>query len=76
MSHQFAFKMRYTARPTDPYYHTNWDRGSVITVVATTQQKAIEAANTALGKPPEHRYWVFRVIDITDARLTGGEQHG
>ena len=76
MSHQFAFKMRYTARPTDHYYVTNWERGSVITVVATTRQEAFDAAATALGNAPEHCYWVFRVLEITDARLTGGEQHG
>ena len=68
--HQFAFEMRYTDRPNDPYYVTNWDRGATITVVADTQQAAINQADKALGYAGRHRHWVFKVLTITDARLT------
>ena len=35
-----------------------------------TQQEAINKAAVVLGKPSSNRRWAFRVLEITDARLS------
>ena len=68
---QYAFKLRYVDRPSDAYYYTNWTHSSTIVVVAGTQQEAIDKAAVALGElPSPYRCWTFRVLEITDARLS------
>jgi len=67
---QYAFKLRYVDRPSDAYYYTNWTGSSTIVVVAGTQQEAINKAAVVLGKPSSNRRWAFRVLEITDARLS------
>lgn len=66
---EFRFEMWATHRPADSYYVTNWDRKKKVTVVATDKQAAINKADAALGSAGQHRYWVFRVISVTDHRI-------
>lgn len=67
MTAEFEYVLRYTDRDVDPYYYTNWDRGGKITARGTTKQDAINKAAAALGHAGSGRYWVFRVVAISEA---------
>lgn len=61
---KYKFTLRYTHRPNDPYYVTNWDHGSTIDIVATDREEAFRMADEALGSAGSHRHWVFLVLGI------------
>lgn len=59
----FEFEMIYTDRDNDPYYYTNWDRGSKATVLGETREQAFQNLWAMLGPAPSrHRHWVARVL--------------
>lgn len=67
----FIFELQAVERRDDPYYVTNWDKAKPITVVAETQQQAIDKADSALGKVGSNHHWVFRLIRAEDFLLKG-----
>jgi hypothetical protein len=58
----FEFEIRYTHRPTDPWYHTNWDHGGKAIVIASTKEDAFKTLWTMLGDAGSHRTWTGRVL--------------
>jgi len=71
---QFIFEMVYTDWSDDPYYYRDWHGSRSIDVVAPNRQEAIAKAKLALGNPPAHRVWGFKVKSVKDIRIPTEEK--
>lgn len=67
----FRFSMRAAVKDPTGYYYTRWDRAQTMTVVAATQDEAVDKAAKMLGEPERGRCWTFRFDgsdEVHDAR--------
>lgn len=75
MSQQYEFDLRAVEHDREGYYFPRWDRARKITVIAATEQQAINEAAAVLGEPRGNGrawYWGFKVDGIRPA--TTGEE--
>ena len=63
---RYEFTLDAVTRPDDPYYMTRWGRSRPVTVVAETEQEAINRADALLGDPGGHSHWVFRTVNVRE----------
>lgn len=66
----YAFQLEAQQWRTDPYYVASGRPIKHLTVVATSEDLAIEEAKKVLGEPERGYYWRFVTRDIKDARLS------
>lgn len=67
------FKMRAARADREGYYVTRWDLAQPISVVAETQQAAVNEAARILGDAGGGRYWTFKVDKIGPAPCSCNE---